>query len=1286
MSINMDAAVRIKADVKGGAALQAFNRDLKGLDGAAKLSGAQLGKMNIAINRMAREAGNTTAGLRQHLSALQNLRDRVEIGGKAYNRLGGEIDALRGKLRGLDRDAEKTGSTLKEKLVAGLAGLGIGRIAAGITQTAANFDQEVRKAAAIEGSGNYDALRKSIEGVAAAAAGTPTQVAQLATALSRAGFTAEETSKSLSGIVKGAEATAITFEEMGSVMSDVMRSFGIDVNKTEAVVDILVKTANSSNQTVLDLGEAMKYAAPIARTLGVNVNDLAATMALMANNGIRGSDAGTALRSGLSRLQIAASGSNEELMGLTRGSALLAKAMKAMGADVLDARGQLRPMDEVILSLRENMKKLPIGQRAEVAKALFGDEAGSKFLALLNSSEEQITSMFNKIRNSGGAAGKTQKEMQGFAYSMQVLGGNIEIVTNAIGDKFTMVLGPLVNGLNAAIGWTQTWPKPLRDVAAAAAAAGIAVGGFVLATKALTAIGAVAVIKGMAGALAGAAVAAKGFAAALLANPIGLVVAGVAALTVAAYNMNEPFKQFVDTIPQRMGVFWDSLVNDGTYAANQLQAAWEAFGSWFNGLWDGISAYFSRTWQNIKNTVKAALKAIGLDATWISQGMNAVANEIEYWWNTAFRFIAENWQKTVAFMVNSTNPLFDVLNKLGIVDVGGATASALFGELPPVPTRRAVEQSNIIGAAPLDAGPPGGLPGGGGTGTGAGAAASGASRKSQEKSLAAEIASALKGALNLTDAQAAGIVGNFMRESGLNPRINEGGMVGLPRGIGGYGLAQWTGSRQTDLIRFAGGAAQAGNLQTQLRFVVKELLGSESRALASLRKAQTPEEAAFVFDRDYERSGIKAMGERQANARRVFSEIAGAGPGAGLGDFAGSLEDQNKAIQDAVGLTQTLQNQTEDLQAQINGVGATAVDALRNKYSTSLREIDRETKELTLKAVELWRQSGEQIDLTNEGALARLINGLADAKRQLADKEFLQGLKDMLPTLDSYDQQIREGTLLLENRKMGVDKLTESQKLQLQIDMLGLEVLAATNPALREHIDLLKKRAAELDRLNSKASEKTLAQGLKEQMEGLGRNLGDTLMSAFDNLINKTKSWKEFMSDALKQIGSMLLRIGLNLLAGPMGSGGFLSFLGFGFAKGGVMTNKGPAPLKAYARGGIANSPQMALFGEGSTPEAYVPLPDGRRIPVAMRMPGNDNSKMRELMGAGPAANQQPVLSMKFETTKINGVEYVSREQLETAMAQTRRQAARDGAKRGMSMTLDKLQQSPATRSRVGIR
>lgn len=99
MTLNRDAAFRLKVNVDGANQISAFNRDLRALEGTAKLNKAQLGQMNIQINRMAREAGNSTAGIRQHIAALTTLRDRVDLNSNAYKRLGREIDQLQIKLR-----------------------------------------------------------------------------------------------------------------------------------------------------------------------------------------------------------------------------------------------------------------------------------------------------------------------------------------------------------------------------------------------------------------------------------------------------------------------------------------------------------------------------------------------------------------------------------------------------------------------------------------------------------------------------------------------------------------------------------------------------------------------------------------------------------------------------------------------------------------------------------------------------------------------------------------------------------------------------------------------------------------------------------------------------------------------------------------------------------------------------------------------------------------------------------------------------------------------------------
>jgi hypothetical protein len=395
------------------------------------------------------------------------------------------------------------------------------------------------------------------------------------------------------------------------------------------------------------------------------------------------------------------------------------------------------------------------------------------------------------------------------------------------------------------------------------------------------------------------------------------------------------------------------------------------------------------------------------------------------------------------------------------------------------------------------------------------------------------------------------------------------------------------------------------------------------------------------------------------------------------------LEDRRANLtQKAIDLQRELFEAVQDVSAAEAGVGVTTIMGLSLERNDAIRESNRQVQDYLDNIAELKKQLEEVGGSLDTKPLYRLLDAFSLGSSAVAEKKYQQSLVELLPSLQDYNEQIREGTRLQENRKLGIEGLTEVQKLNLQIEMLGIEAVALTNPALAEQIRLLREKAGALDILNKKAKETTFEEGLKAQLQNVGQALGDTLMGAFDNLLDKTKSWKDFMVDALKQIGSLLLRAGLNMLAGPNGSGGFLSFLGFGFEKGGVMTNAGAAPLKRYSQGGVANRPQLALYGEGSKPEAYVPLPDGRRIPVALQ-----GDKMRNAMGSGPMQGAgSPVLNMSFQSTNIGGVEYVSRDQLEAAMAATRRQASRDGAKRGMSMTLDRLQQSPSTRNRVGLR
>ena len=131
------------------------------------------------------------------------------------------------------------------------------------------------------------------------------------------------------------------------------------------------------------------------------------------------------------------------------------------------------------------------------------------------------------------------------------------------------------------------------------------------------------------------------------------------------------------------------------------------------------------------------------------------------------------------------------------------------------------------------------------------------------------------------------------------------------------------------------------------------------------------------------------------------------------------------------------------------------------------------------------------------------------------------------------------------------------------------------------------------DQINAKSTESA------QLMKSIGQTLQTGIADAFMSIIDGAKSLRDVLSDVLRQTARLLLNFGIK--AGLQAIPG-LSAL---FASGGVMTSRGPIPLKQYARGGVANSPQLAMFGEGSTPEAYVPLPDGRSIPVKMKGGGD---------------------------------------------------------------------------------
>jgi TP901 family phage tail tape measure protein len=1274
--MSLDTAIRLSAEVKGGGAIDRVKRSLQDFGKTGRTSKRDLDQLRAATFQFSRANDQTIGGIRNSISAFRGLQEQAKIGGREFKRYGEEIQRLEAKLRGLDGTATKAGASLGQKLAAGLAAAGVGRALQGITAQAANFDAELRKAAAIEGgAGSFDVLRKEIEAVAAVAAGTPTEVAALATALSRAGFSAEQTTKALRGIVLGAEATDTAFDQMGGIVGTILKTFQMDASQTSAVVDILVKSANSANQTVADVGEAMAYAAGQASSLGVSVEDSSALIALFADASVRGSRAGTALATGLNRLQIAAGGGDSEMQELTRGSAKMTEAMARLGASILDTEGNLKPLDQVMVAIKRQMDQFSATDRAIIAKALFGEESGRSFQAVLQRSEADIVKMFRATNQAGGTAEETRKKMRGFADSLKILDGNIKNLTNQIGGMIGAALKPLVDGLNAAIGASQKLPEPLKQIGAAAAAAGLAVTGLVVSIAALKAslaiVGGVTALKG---ALLGAAGAAKGMAAALLLNPWVAAAAGVAALTVAAYKMNEPFKEFVDTYPERFGTFWRELGSDANTVMQRV-----------NNLAKSIGDFVGNIIKNIRDRASDAVKFIVERAGFLGPAIQSVADGMSSIFSSAFTMIQERWKETVSNMINYSNPLMAMLKASGI-DVGGAYAAAMSTDAQRLTnagssltyTVAGVTYSTATGA-PVSGTPPSSfstpvvppsvLPGGDSAGGGSSSSGGVGRAPSFQPSSRAKALMAAAQKLGISPLDLATII-SFETGGTFSPSIR-GGAGGNYMGLiqfGGPERAQY-GANQNQSFEEQVTGPVVRYFQDRFGKVGMSTQGASLEDLYTTVLAGNPR--ANRDSRDSfgtsPRSGVANMGPHRQKALQTF--------------FGGSMENVGFDALDQAQASNSVyeqQQQQLDVSKRIREEAEMSVAALRvmNPLQRSIVEAENEALKILQKYSELKAKALSDSERENLAAAQKYeieSNALKLSEQLNKDAEGLTAelekvakeAGDRLAFEREYAELLKRGmNPELARQYLEVDKIVEATKTNLdqririlQASILTLDAESEVRKEIEKQIKLLERKkdvAGDLAESTKRDIEsgtvKTENQKIEDQIGRIKLELeemtklanqaafaADTISQAFagsfKSILDGSKNTREALSDFFKSIADNYMQMAMDIIAKQLQMIILQTILN---AIGGAVSGGGPATgaaasakaagAAAFPRemGGPVSAGRAHPVGERG-PELFVPYQSGTIIPA----------DVTEALAAANNAAQGPLL-VPFQADSSN--------------------------------------------------
>lgn len=328
--------------------------------------------------------------------------------------------------------------------------------------------------------------------------------------LAKAGFSAEATMRAIPGVLSLAAAGGVSVAQAAEVASATLNGFGLAASDAGKVADILAKAANLSAIGIGDLQYSMKYIAPVAASASQSLEEMATAMVVMGNQGIKGEQAGTTLRAAIIRLQ--------------KPPKEAAEALTALGVSIQDTSGKMLPLSGIIDQVRTKTAQMTEVKRNETVSNIFGTEALSGMLALMNQTPKAYAEASAAVRDYSGAAKAMADVMNsGVLASFEQLQGSAETLAIIFGRQFEPALRQVLSGaisLGDALG---QMPKEFWAVNAGVAAAVIAAGGFATALAGLA----------TAGALVGPAMAGLTVALGAMGLTVGPVVAGVGALSLA---------------------------------------------------------------------------------------------------------------------------------------------------------------------------------------------------------------------------------------------------------------------------------------------------------------------------------------------------------------------------------------------------------------------------------------------------------------------------------------------------------------------------------------------------------------------------------------------------------------------------------------------------------------------------------------------------------------------------------------------------------------------------------
>lgn len=528
---------------------------------------------------------------------VQAQFEKGEIGEEQYRAIQREVIATEQNLQKLEQRLKETnnhwktaaenlnkfgqkatdvGKSMTTKVTLPLLGLGAAAVKVG-----SDFETVMSEVQAISQASSEElaALEEKAKEMGATTKFSASEAAEALKYMAMAGWDTQQMLDGLAGVMNLAAASGEDLATVSDIVTDAMTAFGMKASESSKFADLLAKTSSSANTNVSMLGESFKYVAPVFGSLGYSAEDAALALGLMANAGIKSSQAGTTLRSAITKL--------------IKPTGDAAALLEQLNIKITDAEGNMLPFSNVMNQLRNSFSKLTAEQQAQYAATIFGQEAMSGMLAIINASEQDYQKLAQAVSNYDGAAKKMADTMQNnLQGQFTILKSQLEGVAIQISEVLIPIVAKIVDKISEWVSWfsglDESTQKIILAVAGLVAAIGpllIVVGKISLGISSIiTLFGGFTAVSGAAAAAAGGATAAVGGLGAVittLTGPVGIATAAIAALTAGGIALYKHMQKdsiptvnlFGDTVSeatqQAVGSFME-LNEQATLALNQL--------------------------------------------------------------------------------------------------------------------------------------------------------------------------------------------------------------------------------------------------------------------------------------------------------------------------------------------------------------------------------------------------------------------------------------------------------------------------------------------------------------------------------------------------------------------------------------------------------------------------------------------------------------------------------------------------------------------------------------------